>query len=313
MNGLRGRRIHHVCFVSCGGSSALMYPCKYYLDREAGNLASDVYNSNEFIHRNPANVNENTVVILCSQEGRTPETVEACRFARKKGAVTVSLAMVEGSPLEAETEFFIRYGHYETSDPINTSYGVMYLLGAALVELTGNASPLDKMSENLIALAKVTERTKFRAEQDSLAFAKSCKDDGVIYALGAGPDYSQCYVFCNCYLMEMQWINAIPIHAGEFFHGPFEIIEKNSPVVLLLGLGATRPIEERARRFCEKYTDRIFLLDAAHYDFEGVDANHQGYLAPLVFNAVLRRYSKAIAEERDHPLDTRRYMHIVAY
>ncbi len=54
-----------------------MYPSKYVFDREAKAISSDLYSSNEFIQRNPIQLGENSLVILCSQSGNTPETVKA--------------------------------------------------------------------------------------------------------------------------------------------------------------------------------------------------------------------------------------------
>jgi len=40
LDALKGRTINHVYFVACGGSSAIMYPNKYIMDREAKNIPS---------------------------------------------------------------------------------------------------------------------------------------------------------------------------------------------------------------------------------------------------------------------------------
>ncbi|MCY7931444.1 SIS domain-containing protein, partial [Bacillus inaquosorum] len=45
------------------------------------------------------------------------------------------------------------------------------------------------------------------------------------------------------------WIHSHAIHAGEYFHGPFEIIDESVPFIILLGLDETRPLEERALTF----------------------------------------------------------------
>jgi len=310
---IKGRKVNHFFFVDCGGSSALMYPSKFYSDREATVLGADVYNANEFIYRDLPILGEGGVGILCSQEGKTPETVAAASYARKKGATTIALAMEDDTLLERESEFFVKYGHYERSAPVDTSYGSMYLLTAGLLDIADGGQRYEAMRRNLTALEPVVAKAKEQTAADAEAFAKACREVPTLYSLSAGGNYSQSYVFCNCYMMEMQWINAIPIHAGEFFHGPFEIIEKTSPVVALVGLDSTRPMEERARRFCEQYTDNLFLLDAKTYDFMAVEEEYRGYLAPLVFNPVLRGYSKAIAKERNHSLDIRRYMHLFDY
>jgi fructoselysine 6-phosphate deglycase len=316
LENIKERDFNRIFFIACGGSSALMYPSKYLVDREAKEMAGEVYNANEFIYRNPAALGKKSVVILCSQEGKTPETVAAAKFARDKGATTIAIAMTNETPLENEAEFFVKYGYYETAAPINTSYGVMYQLTAGILqqqEKDAYHDLFEGMLRNLDNLEAVVDRAMTQYDNMAKSFATDCKDDKVIYTLASGANYSQAYVFSNCYLMEMQWINSIPIHAGEFFHGPFEIIEKDKPVVVLLGLDATRPMEERALKFVNKYSDRVFALDAKTVDFSGVDEPFRRVFSPLVFNPVLRKFSKSIAEERDHSLDIRRYMHIVEY
>ncbi|OZU87197.1 hypothetical protein CIL03_18060 [Virgibacillus indicus] len=313
---IKGRDFNRIYFIACGGSSALMYPSKYLVDREAEKMAGEVYNSNEFIHRNPAALGKRSVVILCSQEGKTPETVAAAKFASENGATTIAIAMTDNTPLENESEFFVKYGYYETAAPINTSYGAMYQLTAGILQQQEEAAYHDLfegMIRNLDNLDTVVDKAMIQFESMANFFASDCKDDKVIYSLASGSNYSQAYVFSNCYLMEMQWINSISIHAGEFFHGPFEIIEKDKPVVILLGLDSTRPMEERALDFVNRYSDRVFALDAETVDFSGVDEPFRRIFSPLVFNPVLRMFSKAIAKERDHSLDIRRYMHIVEY
>lgn len=53
----------------------------------------------------------------------------------------------------------------------------------------------------------------------------------------------------------MQWINSASIHSGEYFHGPFEITEPGTPFILLQSSGRTRPLDDRAIRFIERYQE----------------------------------------------------------
>lgn len=313
LKAIEGRKYRRMYVIACGGSSALMYPSQFLVDTKAKELTCEYLNSNEFIYRNSPAVNEEALVILCSQEGKTPETVAAAKHAREKGATVITIAMEDNTPLEAAGELYVKYGYYETADPIDTSYGVMYLLTSGILEAQEGIPLFDGMVRNLEKLKPVVDKAKEQYKEAAEYYGKSCKEDRVLYSLGSGSNYSQAYVFCNCYMMEMQWINAIPLHAGEFFHGPFEIIEKNSPVIMLMGLDQTRFLEERALTFLEKYTDRIFKIDMKDVDFMEVEEEYKGYLAAMVINNICRMFSKAIAKEREHSLDIRRYMHIVEY
>lgn len=313
LEGLGDRTFDRVFFIACGGSSALMYPSAYLVDTRSKTLAAEYLNSNEFIYRAPARLDERAVVILCSQEGKTPETVEAARFAAAKGAAVLTIAMREGTPLQAAGSGFVLYGHYETCPMMDTSYGVMYMLTAGLIDRQEGTALLEGMARNLEALDPVVQKAKEDWQPQAMEFAQGCKDARVLYSLASGCDYSQAYVFCNCYMMEMQWLNAIPIHAGEFFHGPFEIIEEDSPVILLMGRDETRFLEERALAFCKKFTKKLFVIDAKQIDFGAVEPEYEGFMAVLALNNICRLYSKAIAGVRQHSLDIRRYMHLMEY
>jgi fructoselysine 6-phosphate deglycase len=310
---LKSKEFDQLYFVACGGSSALMYPSKFFADQHSQKMNTDYYNADEFIHLAPAALGENSVVITCSQEGKTPETVAAARFAKSKGATVIALAMKEGTPLEQTADHFVLYGHYNTAPVIETSYSAVYMLTAGILEQQERIPLLEGMVKNLNAATPVINAAKKHFLPMANEFARACKEAKVLYSLGSGPDYSQSYVFCYCYMMEMQWINAIPLHAGEFFHGPFEIIEKDSPVVLLLGRSSTRDLEERALRFCQRYTDKLYTIDTKEVDFEDIDEAYHDVVAVFVLNNVCRLFSQKIAAVRDHPLDIRRYMHLVDY
>lgn len=310
---LKGKVFHRIYFVACGGSSALMYPSTYLLDTQSQKVAGEYLNSNEFIYRSPKGLGPGAVVILCSQEGKTPETVKAAEFAAQRGAMVVNLAMSEGTPLQATSDLFVEYGYYETAPMIDTSYGAMYLLTAGLIDIAEGTHLFEGMKKNLLAIHPVVQKAKAEYAGRAMEFATACKDVQVLYSLASGCDYSQSYVFCNCYMMEMQWINAIPIHAGEFFHGPFEIIEKDSPVLLLMGRDETRFLEERARAFLQKFTNQLFVIDTMELDYGDVEKEFEGLMSVLVLNNICREYSKTIAKVRNHSLDIRRYMHLMEY
>lgn len=295
------KAIDRVYFVGCGGSSSIMYASKYVLDRESETIDSDLYSSNEFVHRNPRKLNEKSLVITCSHFGKTPETVEAARFAREKGAITVSLTFDAESPLAQVSEHVIVYEDGKDAKYLNEAQSVMLELVFGLLEIKeGN----EKFSELLSSLENldqilVQEKAKFLASAKE--FALSYKDEKVIYTMASGANYGIAYWFAICLLMEMQWIHSHALHAGEYFHGPFEVLDKEVPVILLLGLDETRPLEERSLEFTQKYGERLVVLDAKEFDLTGVAESIKGYIAPLVLQAILRQYAEELAEIRNHP------------
>ncbi|WP_257347305.1 SIS domain-containing protein [Pseudalkalibacillus decolorationis] len=310
---VREKKIENIFFVACGGSSALMYPSKYVIDREAKKIDAHLYSSNEFIHRNHSKLGDKSLVILCSHSGNTPETVESAKFARSKGALTVSLTNETGSPLAQASEVVLKYEWGEEADAFTTNYSVLYQLVFGVLKTVENNEKFDLIEESLENLQPVYEKAASQSNEGAVEFGQYFKDEKIIYTMASGANYGIAYSYAICILMEMQWVHSHAIHAGEYFHGPFEIIDEETPFIILLGLDETRHLEERALKFSKKYGKKLVVLDAKDFDFSGIREEVKGYIAPLVLNFVLRKYADNLAEQRNHPLSTRRYMWKVEY
>jgi fructoselysine 6-phosphate deglycase len=310
---VKEKEIDRVFLVACGGSSALMYSSKYILDRDSTTMTTEVYSSNEFIYRNPATLNKNSLVILCSHLGKTPETTEAAKFAKSKGALTVSFTYVDDSPLAKESDLVIGYEYGSGIDPAESRNILIIQLALGLLKVKESSKKYDKLVASLPNLKAVCDKAIEYYAQDALDFADKYKDEKMIYTMASGSNYGVAYTFAICILMEMQWINSHAIHAGEFFHGPFEILDKDTPFILLLGLDETRYMEERALKFAKEYGEKLIILDAKDLDFKGIDKEIKGEIASVVLLYVLRAFSRKLADVRDHPLEKRRYMFKVPY
>jgi fructoselysine 6-phosphate deglycase len=312
---ISNKTIDHVFYVACGGSQAIMNPVKYHLDRNSKKLRSDVYNSDEFIYRNPLTLSERSLVILCSQTGTTKETVRATAFAKSKGALTVGLTVDRNSPLAKEADFVIKYeASYTTGIPIDavkSNYSVLYQLNAGLVKIFDGIDKTYSLAKSLSNLQQVIDKAQIHFNDMTDKYAERYQNESVIYSMASGANYGAAYSFAICVLMEMQWINSQAIHSGEFFHGPFEVLDKNMPFILMKGLDETRAMDERAEAFLKRFGDeqKVMILDAKELDFTGVDQEFQTYLTPLIFFEVLWKFAYKLADLRQHPMLTgRRYM-----
>ena len=160
---------------------------------------------------------------------------------------------------------------------------------------------------------EVIEKAKTQYADTVKEWGKKYKREELIYTMGSGACYGETYSFAICLLMEMQWIHSSCIHSGEYFHGPFEVTDFDVPFIIVKGLGATRPLDERAHNFCRKYSDDIMVVDCETFDMTGIDQQVREYFAPLVAGAVLRALADAFAYERGHELGVRRYMWKMEY
>jgi fructoselysine 6-phosphate deglycase len=154
------------------------------------------------------------------------------------------------------------------------------------------------------ALADAVESSDPRGSEE----ARLYKDDDFMMIMGSGPNYSTAYSFGVCVLMEMQWLHTQVGEAAEFFHGPFEVLDQNTPVFLFKGEDASRPIVERVERFCKKYTERLVIYDSQDYEMKGIDPEVRAMVAPMILSSAVDCFPQHLAIWRNHPLSTRRYM-----
>jgi len=319
LTALDAKSVKHVFFVACGGSLSIMHPAKFVLDQHAP-LPSDVYNGAEFVARAPRSLDKNSLVILCSMTGTTKETTAAAEFARSKGATTIGLTVEPASPLAKAVDHVVGFeAPYTTGVPIdakNSNYSRIYQIVMGLVALTGGEDLTEALIGSLYALQPAIDRAHAAFapmfEDYALRFAK----EDVIYTVASGASYGAAYSFAICVLMEMQWINSQAIHANEFFHGPFEVLDKDRAFILMKGLDSTRPLEERADEFLHRFgsAENILVLDAEKLDLSGIDPQFRGNVVPLIFFDTLWRFAYKIADLRKHEmLEARRYMKKISY
>lgn len=305
--------ISRIVLTACGGSYAVMLPIEYLFGTRATGLEAVALNAAEFTARGSSRVDENALVILCSHSGTTPETVEAARHARSRGALTVAFTFDPASPLAEASEHVIAYQHGEGKSEAHVGSALILRLAAGILDDREQAGIADAIDEAVAQLPTLVPALKERYAEAADKWGFESRREPLIYTMAAGSNYGTAYSFAICLLQEMQWVHSAAIHAGEYFHGPFEVTDEDVPFIALLGLDETRGIEERAVDFLTKHSQRVLVIDAEDFGLDTVPADVRGVFAHLLFNIVLRAYADALADHRGHPLSVRRYMWRMEY
>ena len=152
-----------------------------------------------------------------------------------------------------------------------------------------------------------------QVEERARVWGRAYEKEDMMYILGSGPAFGNVYGFAICSMMEMQWQHAAYIHSAEYFHGPFEVTDKNTAYVVLESSGPARCMDERAIRFLKQYGAKYEVVDAKELGADIIDERVVDYFTPLMFYKVMCVYRKELAKLRNHPLETRRYMGKVEY
>ncbi len=305
--------VSNVILTACGGSYAVMLPGQYFLDTRAGRLEAHAVNAAEFTSRSSRLVGEQSVVVLCSHSGTTPETVAAAEHARTAGALTISFTNDPASPLAQASELVIPYQHGPEKSESHVAPALLLRLLAGLLDEREGLGVGEKVDEAIRHLPALVSAAREAHREPADRYGADYKHEPLIYTMASGSNYGSAYSFAICLLQEMQWIHSAAIHAGEYFHGPFEVTDRDVPFIALVGLDETRGVEQRAVDFLTAHSDRALVIDAQEFGLEVVDESLRGIVAHLVFNVVLRAYADALADHRGHPLSVRRYMWRMEY
>ena len=67
-------------------------------------------------------------------------------------------------------------------------------------------------------------------------------------------------------------------------------------------------MDERAATFAKRFSKKVYEVDGADFDMSGVDEDLQEYYSQIISGIAFRALAEALAYERGHSLDVRRYM-----
>lgn len=305
------RGLDRVYMVGCGGSHFGMYPAFDLLDRYGTAFTTQRLTSAELTSRNPAGLDEHALVIAASHSGATPETVEAARFAKAKGATVAAISRVGENPLGTIGDVHLDYPDTITiTEPklVHTED-----LAVALLEATGEGGKIAAVKDAIPALPRALHAVKEEAASPGERTADVVADAGLTYVVAGGAAYGMAKMMALCYFEEMQWMNAAAINAGDFFHGPLEMIAKDTPMVVLMAEDVSRPLGERVARFAGRYTDVLSVVDTTRFSLPGVSAEARPDLSVVALMSGERRVLDHVAARRGHDTSVRHYMYKVEY
>lgn len=302
--------ITRVVWVGAGGSNGGNYPAQYFMEHESTRIASSSYTSNEFVRATPTYVNENTLVVAVSMRG-TPETIVAAEVARERGAATIGV-YVDESRLTEVCEYRVHYDSLavDESDMGHTNSAVVLMIAMELVQQVEGYAAYDAAIAAFDLVDPIYRKAFDYCQPLADAWARQNADKPCINVMAQGPLYGAAYVFSICNVQEMLQIDSCTINTCDFFHGPFEILDKRTSLFQLISVGRQRSNDERGVRFVDQYGgERVYQLDAKELGLNDIDDTVSEYFNHLIFSPILNNvYMRALSAVTCKDYMTRRYM-----
>lgn len=223
-----------ICVVACGTAMHAGLVAQS-LVKSFVHIPMSVELASEFMYSDPV-VDKDTLVIAVSQSGETIDTLEAVKYAKKKGATCLSIINVKGSSIARESDYVL----YTCAGPeiavastkaYTTQLSVFYLLVAKMAYLRGTFSKeqtkefVQELKKAPQAIADVlSEKMQIHRIAGRILEAKD------LFMIGRGLDYS-ILLEGSLKLKEVSYIHSEAYASGELKHGPIALITQDTPVI----------------------------------------------------------------------------------
>lgn len=202
------------------------------------NIHTDVAMASEFTYTNPV-IKPGTLVIAVSQSGETIDTLEAIKYAKRRGAKVLSIVNVKGSTIADNSDYCI-YTHagpeiaVASTKAFTSQASVFYLLAIHAARLNGLLSSEEVAGylEDLSAIPEVIG--KILDQKDTIKnLTRNIVTADHCFMIGRGLDYSL-LLEGSLKLKEISYIHSEAYASGELKHGTIALITDGIPVVALV-------------------------------------------------------------------------------
>jgi glutamine---fructose-6-phosphate transaminase (isomerizing) len=231
------RAVDRIVLLGAGTSAYSGLLGKYAIERWAG-VPVEVDLAHEFRYRDPV-LDPGTLVVSISQSGETMDTLMAVRYARERGARTLSICNTQGAtiPRESDAVLYTRAGPevaVASTKAFIAQAVALYLLGLHLGRVRGvlpDAESRELVAELQALPAKLQEVLQQGDEVREMA--RTMSDTRSVLFLGRHVGYPVALEGA-LKLKELAYIHAEGFAAGELKHGPIALIEPGQRVFVVV-------------------------------------------------------------------------------
>lgn len=230
--------IDRVIITACGTASYAALVGKYAIEQWA-RVPVDVELAHEFRYRDPV-IGDKTLVISISQSGETMDTLMAVKYARERGARTLSVCNTQGATIPRESDAVV-YTHagpevaVASTKAFSAQITALLLLGLHMGRVRGSLTAAAAAADvaELQALPEKIAQVLAEEQEHVAQLAGWMADTRSVLFLGRHVGYPIALEGA-LKLKEISYIHAEGFAAGELKHGPIALIEPGQPVFVIV-------------------------------------------------------------------------------
>ncbi|MCA1305516.1 glutamine--fructose-6-phosphate transaminase (isomerizing) [Microbacterium esteraromaticum] len=229
--------IRRIIITACGTASYAALVGKYAIEQWA-RVPVDVELAHEFRYRDPV-IGDDTLVVSISQSGETMDTLMAVKYARERGARTLSVCNTQGATIPRESDAVV-YTHagpevaVASTKAFSAQITALLLLGLHMGRVRGVLP--DSASDVVAELQELPGHVAHVLAEETehvTQLAGWMADTRSVLFLGRHVGYPIALEGA-LKLKEISYIHAEGFAAGELKHGPIALIEPGQPVFVLV-------------------------------------------------------------------------------
>lgn len=230
--------IQRIIIVACGTAAYAGLVGKYAIEQWA-RVPVDVELAHEFRYRDPV-IGPDTLVVSISQSGETMDTLMAVKYARERGARTLSICNTQGATIPRESDAIV-YTHAGPEVAVASTKAfvaqitALYLLGLHVGRVRGTVGKTEA-AQHVLELESIPDKIRrvIVEEQERIEqLAHWMGDTRSVLFLGRHVGYPIALEGA-LKLKELAYIHAEGFAAGELKHGPIALIEAGQPVFVIV-------------------------------------------------------------------------------
>jgi len=231
-------RAQEVFLVACGTSYHACLAASYMFSKLAF-LGTYPVIASECVEQHGKSIGIDSTILAVSQSGETSDTLAAVMTARERAATILGLTNVVDSTLTRVSRVYIDQQSgpeigVAATKTFTSQVSVLAQLALRVAKKRGKVSQdeMDYLGERLKNLPNDAETIIRTQEEKVRHIAKKYKDAKAFLFLGRGISTATAYEG-RLKLMEIAYVPAIALPAGESKHGPIGLVEPGFPVVIV--------------------------------------------------------------------------------
>jgi glucosamine--fructose-6-phosphate aminotransferase (isomerizing) len=231
-------RAREVYLIACGTSYHACLAASYIFSKLAF-LGSHPVIASECVEQHGRSIGIDSTILAVSQSGETSDTLAAVMTARERAATILGLTNVVDSTLTRVSRVYITQQSgpeigVAATKTFTSQLSVLAQLALRVAKKRGKVSQdeMDYLEERMRKLPDDAETIIRTQEEKVRQIARKYRDAKAFLFLGRGISTATAYEG-RLKLMEIAYVPAIALPAGESKHGPIGLVEPGFPVVMV--------------------------------------------------------------------------------